>query len=339
MDNFETLPGRGVAGTLGGIRYFGGNGRLMQELGVPVPQMPQLAGEGKTPLHFANDRGEYLGTIAAADVLKKDSLEAVRAMQELGLDVVMLTGDNEGTAKAIASQAGICHVIADVLPTDKAGAVKKLQDQGHKVLMVGDGINDAPALVTADVGMAIGAGTDIAMESADIVLMNSSLASVSSAIELSKATIRNIRQNLFWAFFYNTLGIPVAAGLLVIPFGISLSPMLGAAAMSMSSVFVVTNALRLRFFKPKHIPEAPACPESCPVAEEIEEEKPAIVIGVGGMMCHHCTAAVEKACMSVPGVERAVANLEEKNVTVTGDADVEALKAAIRDADYEILEG
>ena len=339
VDDFETLPGRGVAGTLAGTRYFGGNGRLMEELGIAVPHMPELAGQGKTPLHFANDKGEYLGTIAAADVLKADSAEAVKAMQELGLDVVMLTGDNEGTARAIAAKAGITHVISDVLPTDKAGAVKELQNQGHKVLMVGDGINDAPALVTADVGMAIGAGTDIAMESADIVLMNSSLASVSAAVELSRATIRNIKENLFWAFFYNTLGIPVAAGALVIPFGISLSPMLGAAAMSLSSVFVVTNALRLRFFKPKHTVQPAPCAESCPVEAEIPEEKPVIVIGVGGMMCHHCTAAVEKACKAVPGVETAVANLEEKNVTVTGDADVEALKAAIRDADYEILEG
>ena len=340
VSDFETLPGRGVAGTLSGIRYYGGNGRLMQELGVTIPDFPELAAEGKTPLHFASEKGEYLGTIAAADVLKSDSVAAVKAMQELGLDVVMLTGDNEKTAKAIAAKAGITHVISDVLPTDKAGAVSALQKQGHKVLMVGDGINDAPALVTADVGMAIGAGTDIAMESADIVLMNSSLASVSSGIELSKATIKNIRENLFWAFFYNTLGIPVAAGALVIPFGISLSPMLGAAAMSMSSVFVVSNALRLRFFKPKHKVEAPVCEVSCPVAveEEAAEEKPTIVIGVGGMMCSHCTAAVERACKAVPGVESAIANLEEKNVTVTGNADVEALKQAIRDADYEVLE-
>ena len=342
VQNFETLPGRGVAATLSGTRYYGGNGRLMEELGVNVPAMPQLAEQGKTPLHFASEKGEYLGTIAAADVLKADSEAAVKAMQALGLDVVMLTGDNEKTAKAIAHKAGITHVISDVLPTDKAGAVEKLRKEGHKVLMVGDGINDAPALVTADVGMAIGAGTDIAMESADIVLMNSSLAAVSSAIELSKATIRNIRQNLFWAFFYNTLGIPVAAGALVIPFGISLSPMLGAAAMSMSSVFVVTNALRLRLFKPKAVIAAAPCDALCPVelpaVEEKAEETPAVVIGVGGMMCSHCTAAVEKACMTVSGVESAVADLEQKNVTLTGEFDVEAVKKAIIAEDYEILE-
>ena len=341
--DFETLPGRGVAGTIGGVRYFGGNGRLMEELGVAIPPLPELAAEGKTPLHFANDKKEYFGTIAAADVLKADSEAAVKAMQDLKLDVVMLTGDNEKTARAIASKAGITHVIADVLPTDKASMVENLRKGGHKVLMVGDGINDAPALVTADVGMALGAGTDIAMESADVVLMNSSLRGVSSAIELSKATIRNIRQNLFWAFFYNSLGIPVAAGLLYPAFGLQLSPMLGAAAMSMSSVFVVTNALRLRLFQPKAAP-MPVCDDRCAVelpAEEpaVAEEKPSVVIGVGGMMCSHCTAAVEKACLTVAGVETAVADLENKNVTVTGDFDVEAVKQAIIAEDYDILEG
>ena len=239
--DFETLPGRGVSAVIGGIRYYGGNGRLMETLGVAVPDLSALAAEGKTPLHFASEKGEYLGSIAAADVLKPDSLAAVRQMRQLGLDVVMLTGDNEATAAAIAARAEIRHVISDVLPSDKAGAVRNLQAEGHRVLMVGDGINDAPALVTADVGMAIGTGTDIAVESADIVLMNSSLAAVSGAVELSRATIRNIRQNLFWAFFYNTCGIPIAAGALFLPFGLQLSPMLGAAAMSMSSVFVVTN--------------------------------------------------------------------------------------------------
>ncbi len=340
-EDFETLPGRGVAANIDGIRHFGGNGRLMRELGISVPDLSELAKQGKTPLHFASEKGEYLGAIAAADVLKADSQAAVAAMQQLGLDVVMLTGDNEATARAIASTAGITHVVSDVLPTDKAGVVKKLQEEGHKVLMVGDGINDAPALVTADVGMAIGAGTDIAMESADIVLMNSSLAAVSGAIELSKATIRNIRENLFWAFFYNTLGIPVAAGVLFLPFGLTLSPMLGAAAMSMSSVFVVTNALRLRFFKSKTSAVA-ACPvelkDTCEVTFIEEEPTMDTVIKVEGMMCKHCKARVEKVCKAVPGTVDAVVDLEAKTVTVTGTADVAALKQAITDADYEVIE-
>ena len=339
-EDFETLPGRGVAGTVNGVRCYGGNGRLMEELGVTIPPMEDLARQGKTPLHFADERGQYLGTIAAADVLKPDSVEAVKAMKELKLDVVMLTGDNEATARAIAGKAGIEHVISDVLPTDKAGAVRKLQEQGRKVLMVGDGINDAPALVTADVGMAIGAGTDIAMESADVVLMNSSLGAVSGAVELSKATIRNIRENLFWAFFYNTLGIPVAAGALYIPFGLLLTPMLGAAAMSMSSLFVVSNALRLRLFKPKTVPAAVQTEQGN--TEEIKlEEEPimnTVVIKVEGMMCNHCKARVEKVCKAVPGTVDAVVDLQAKTVTVTGDADVAALKQAITDADYQVVE-
>ena len=338
--DFETLPGRGVAATVKGVKCYGGNGRLMEELGVAVPDFPELAQQGKTPLHFANEKGEYYGTIAAADVLKADSEAAVKAMQNLKLDVVMLTGDNEKTAKAIAAKAGITHVISDVLPTDKAGAVLKLQQSGRKVLMVGDGINDAPALVTADVGMAIGAGTDIAMESADVVLMNSSLAAVSGAVELSKATIRNIRQNLFWAFFYNTLGIPLAAGALFIPFGLQLSPMIGAAAMSMSSVFVVTNALRLRFFKPKTAIAAVAAAADENTEEIIIEEETVMttVIKVEGMMCVHCKARVEKVCKAVPGTEDAVVDLYAKTVTVTGNADVAALKQAITDADYVVVE-
>ena len=342
VSDFETLPGRGVAGNLGPVRYYGGNRKLMEELKIQAPEFPELEQQGKTALYFASDRGEYLGAIAAADVLKPDSRAAVEAMQKLGLHVVMLTGDNARTARAIGDSAGITRVIADVLPANKAQAVQALQQEGHRVLMVGDGINDAPALVTADVGMAIGAGTDIAMESADIVLMNGSLLGVSGAIELSRATIRNIRQNLFWAFFYNTLGIPVAAGALMIPFGIGLSPMLGAAAMSMSSVFVVTNALRLRFFRPSIAAPEQTCPVECPAAEQQEPEEkpetPAVVIGVSGMMCSHCIAAVERACMGVPGVEKAVASLEDRNVTVTGTADPEQLKKAIRDADYEIIE-
>ena len=326
--DFETLPGMGVTAVVDGVRYYGGNGRLMAQLGIDVPAYTELADQGKTPLYFASEQGRYLGAIAAADVLKPDSVEAVRAMEKLGLEVVMLTGDNEKTAKAIAATAGIRHVIADVLPGDKANAVKKLQAEGRRVLMVGDGINDAPALVTADVGMAIGVGTDIAMESADVVLMRGSLVGVCHAVELSRATIRNIKQNLFWAFFYNSLGIPVAASGM-------LSPMIGAAAMSLSSVFVVSNALRLRLFKPKtQILQ--------PVAEEIsiieEEKEMNTVIYVEGMMCHHCKAMVEKVCKAVPGTIDAVVDLQAKNVTVEGTADVAALKKAIIDAGYEVIE-
>ena len=335
-EDFETLPGRGVTGIVGAVRYYGGNRRLMEEQGVAVPELEELSTMGKTPLYFASEEGQYLGAIAAADVLKRDSVEAVQALQKLGLDVVMLTGDNAGTARAVAAQAGICHVVSDVLPGDKAGVIQKLQKEGHRVLMVGNGINDAPALVTADVGMAIGAGTDIAVDSADVVLMSGSLTAVSSAIELSKATIRNIKQNLFWAFFYNSLGIPIAAGALYPAFGIQLSPMLGSAAMSMSSVFVVTNALRLRLFKPK---TAPAKAEEAEIIIQTtqEEMKMETVIMVEGMMCPHCKARVEQVCKSVPGTVDAVVDLQAKNVTVTGDADVAALKKAITDAGYEVV--
>ena len=331
---FETIPGLGVSGIVDGVRYYGGNEKLMAEHGIVVPHYDSLASQGRTPLYFAAEDGTYLGAIAAADVLKPDSVDAVAQMRKLHLDVVMLTGDNRQVAQAIAAQAGIEHVISDVLPGDKAGVVKKLQGEGRHVLMVGDGINDAPALVTADVGMAIGAGTDIAMESADVVLMSGSLGGVSDAVRLSKATIRNIRQNLFWAFFYNCLGIPVAAGLLS-PIGITLSPMIGAAAMSCSSVFVVTNALRLNYFKiKKQVNETVAEP----IVEEIEEEtNMETVIKVEGMMCPHCKAMVEKVCKAVPGTVDAVVDLKAKNVTVTGDADLEALKKAITDAGYEVI--
>ena len=338
-EEFETLPGRGVAATVNGVRCYGGNSRLMEERKVQIPDLSHLAREGKTPLHFADEKGRYLGTIAAADVLKADSADAIQTMRQLKLDVVMLTGDNEVTANAIGQKAGISHVIADVLPTHKADVIKRLQDQGHRVLRVGDGINDAPALVTADVGMAIGAGTDIAMDSSDVVLMNHSLAAVSNAIELSKATIRNIRQNLFWAFFYNTLGIPLAAGALFIPFGLQLSPMIGAAAMSMSSVFVVTNALRLRFFQPKTAPAVTDIEQTQTEEIILEEEIPMeVTIKVEGMMCKHCKARVEQVCKAVPGTVDAVVDLQAKTVTVTGNADVAALKQAITEADYEVIE-
>ena len=333
--DFETIPGHGVCGTIGGIRHFGGNAKLMAEQGISVPAYEELAKQGKTPLYFAAEDERYLGAIAAADVLKPDSAAAVAAMQKLHLDVILLTGDNKAVAGAIAAQAGITHVISDVLPGDKAGAVKKLQASGKYVLMVGDGINDAPALVTADVGMAIDAGTDIAIESAQVVLMSGSLFGVAGAVRLSKATIRNIKQNLFWAFFYNCLGIPIAAGVLS-GIGITLSPMLGAAAMSCSSIFVVTNALRLRRFKAEKI----EIPSACICAEEEYEEEPIMetVINVNGMMCPHCKAMVEKVCKAVPGTMDAVVDLQAKNVTVTGDADLAALKKAIVDAGYEVVE-
>ena len=339
VSDFQTIPGRGVSGIVAGKQYFGGNAKLMAEQGIDVPGFEELASQGKTPLHFACADGTYLGAVAAADVLKKDSAAAVSAMVKMKLDVVMLTGDNRQVAEAIASQAGITHIISDVLPGDKAGAVKKLQQEGRKVVMVGDGINDAPALVTADVGMAIGAGTDIAMESAEVVLMSGSLGGIADAVALSKATIRNIRQNLFWALFYNCLGIPIAAGVLS-PWGIALSPMIGAAAMSCSSVFVVTNALRLRYFgmKKEVITGEPA-PEAAPVeiVEIKEETNMENVIYVNGMMCPHCKARVEQVCKGIAGTVDAVVDLQAKNVTVTGTADVEVLKKAIADAGYEVV--
>ncbi len=334
-EDFETLPGQGVCAVVKGVRYFGGNKRLMEQRGVAVPDFPELTAQGKTPLYFADENGQYLGAIAAADVLKEDSVAAVTAMQKMGLDVVMLTGDNETTARTIAYTAGIDHVISDVLPGDKAGAIGKLKAQGRNVLMVGDGINDAPALVEADVGMSIGSGTDVAIESAGIVLMHSSLRGVCDAIELSRATIRNIKQNLFWAFFYNSLGIPIAAGVLYPAFGLQLSPMLGAAAMSMSSVFVVINALRLRLFKSKYTAHiAKPKQETTPVKEEMKMET---VIKVEGMMCPHCKARVETVCKAVSGTADAVVDLEAKQVTVTGNASLDALKKAIIDAGYEVV--
>lgn len=333
-EDFETLPGRGVSGKIDAQKYYGGNKRLMDELGVRVPEYTELVLQGKTPLYFASEEKIYLGAIVAADVLKEDSVQAVETLKKLRLDVVMLTGDNRRTAQTIAQMAGIDHVISDVLPGDKAGAIGQLQAQGRNVLMVGDGINDAPALVSADVGMSIGSGTDIAMESADMVLMGSTLKGISQAISLSRATIRNIKENLFWAFFYNCLGIPIAAGALYPAFGIQLSPMLGAAAMSMSSVFVVSNALRLRLFKPKSTP----C--NCQGEENHEKKEEKImetVIKVEGMMCTHCQAHVENACKAVPGVIDAVVDLKEKQVTVVGDVSVENLKKAITDAGYEVI--
>ena len=319
--DFQTLPGRGICAVIDGEKYYGGNGQLMAELNVAVPEFSEYRKAGKTPLYFATET-TYLGAIMASDVLKEDSAKAVDLLQKMGLQVVMLTGDNQTTAAAIAEKAGIGTVISDVLPGEKAGKVQQLQQQGRFVLVVGDGINDAPALATADVGMAIGAGTDIAVESADVVLTTASLMTVRDAISLSKATMRNIRQNLFWAFFYNILGIPIAAGALYPAFGLQLSPMLGAAAMSLSSVFVVSNALRLRLFTPKKIQE---------------ENTMETIIYVEGMMCVHCKARVESVCKAVPGVTEAVVDLDKKQVTVTGTATVDSLEKAIVEAGYKII--
>ena len=327
-EDFLTIPGMGVSGLVDGVRYYGGNRVLMEQKNISVPTYPELESEGKTILYFASEDGAYLGAIAAADVLKPDSAEAVGQLRKIGKSVVMLTGDNDATARSIADKAGIDCVIANVLPADKASAIAALQSEGKNVLMVGDGINDAPALVTANVGAAIGSGTDIAMESAEVVLMQDSLTGISNAISLSETTVRNIRQNLFWAFFYNVLGIPIAAGVLYPIIGLQLSPMIAAAAMSMSSVFVVTNALRLRFFKGKK-------QEAITVQEDKTMEK---IIKVDGMMCPHCQARVESVSKAVPGVTQAVVDLKEKQVTLQGNFDLSAVKKAITDAGYTVIE-
>lgn len=337
VSDFRTLPGQGVSGIINKIRYYGGNRRLMESLKIPLSDFEDLASSGKTPLYFATESGRLMGVIAAADVLKADTSVAIQRLHDLNLEVIMLTGDNQKTAEFIAGEAGIHHVIAEVMPTDKAGVVEKLKNSGHNVLMIGDGINDAPALALADVGMAIGSGTDIAMESADIVLMNRSLQSVAGAISLSKATIRNIRQNLFWAFFYNCLGIPVAAGVLYPVFGVLLSPMIGAAAMSMSSFFVVTNALRLRFFN-FNVAQVQKTNLNEYKINIREEKTMEMIIKVNGMMCPHCKARVEAVCKAVEGTVDAVVDLAEKQVTVTGNSDIQLLKKAITDAGYEVVE-
>ena len=297
---------------------------------------------GKTPLYFSKGT-TLLGIIAVADTPKPTSKAAVAAFRKLGIDVIMLTGDNHRTADAIGEQLGVTDVIAEVLPQDKADTIAQLQSRGTRVAMVGDGINDAPALARADVGMAIGAGTDIAMESADIVLMKSDLLDAAAAVELSRATIRNIKQNLFWAFFYNSLGIPLAAGVFFPLLGWQLDPMFAAAAMSLSSVTVVSNALRLRFFKSKFKRETGTdCTADCPVnTEPTEIEKGEIVVmekimKIEGMMCPHCQAHVEKALNALEGVTATV-DLQAGTATVKGDVSDEVLTKAITDAGYKVL--
>lgn len=336
ISDFEVVSGRGISAVVRGARCLGGNAAFMAENGVQVPadRGESFAEAGKTPLYFARD-GRFAGIIAVADTIKSTSAEAIRRFRQMGIETHMLTGDNAVTAQAIAKSLGLDGMVSDVLPEDKEAKIRELQSTGKVVAMIGDGINDAPALARADVGVAIGAGTDVAIESADIVLMKSDLLDAVAAVELSRAVIRNIRMNLFWAFFYNILGIPIAAGVLFIPFAIKLSPMLGAAAMSFSSVFVVTNALRLRFFKPSYQKNTND-DNNNDVSKG--EKKMATVLKVEGMMCAHCKASVEKALLAVPGVETAEANVEAKTATVTGNASLEAMKAAIVGAGYEVVD-
>ena len=279
-----------------------------------------------------------------ADVVKPDSAAAIAALRRSGCEVVLLTGDNQRTAEAIARQVGVDRVIAQVLPQDKARCIEDLQKAGRLVAMVGDGVNDAPALVTADVGLAIGAGTDVAIESADVVLMRSSLMDIVDAAALSRATLRNIRQNLFWAFFYNSIGIPVAAGVLYPALGITLNPMIAAAAMSLSSVCVVSNALRLRGWKgsaPVRRGETPANTQSEPAAPAAQHNEEELTmkktLSIEGMMCAHCAAHVEKALNALPGVTAAV-DLAGSSAVVTGDVSDEALKKAVADAGYTVTD-
>ncbi len=337
IDAFRAVPGRGVEGiTADKKRVLGGNLQFMRENGVDTQAFERengpLADSGKTPLYFALD-GMPLGMIACADVLKEDSAAAVQAFHALRRRVVMLTGDNERTARAIAKTAGIDDVRADVLPADKELVVRRLQENGERVAMIGDGINDAPALMRADVGLAIGAGQDVAIDAADVVLMRGSLNDAVTAFRLSRATLRTIKAGLFWAFFYNVIGIPVAAGALYPAFGISLSPMLAAAAMSLSSVCVVLNALSLNRFKAIDEPVKKQEPQKKKEAQTTVT----LVMPVGGMSCEHCKAAVENALKSVPGVLDAQVSLEQKRavITATAEADREAMLSAVRKEDYE----
>ena len=347
-ENFTAIHGRGVTAAIQGEQFLAGNRAMMDEHRIdlaPAGEAPQrLAGEGKTPLYFA--RGdELIGLVAVADTVKPTSAAAIRAFRELGLDVVMLTGDNRRTADAIAKELALTDVVAEVLPQDKEKVIASLQAQGKKVAMIGDGINDAPALARSDVGLAIGAGTDVAIESADVVLMKSDLLDAVTAVELSRATIRNIKQNLFWAFFYNVICIPIAAGVLALFGGPQLDPQFGAAAMAFSSVTVVSNALRLKLFKPRHTGDGTYSPAPAPAAAEGEESTqetegkvPTMEkkLMIEGMMCQNCVRHVSNALNALPGVT-AVVDLEGKCATVTGEVDNETLTKAVTDAGYEVV--
>ena len=357
VTDFAALPGNGLSARLDGMEIYGGNAEFIAaKASVPAElqaEAVRLAAEGKTPLFFGG-AGRLMGVIAVADTLKEDSPRAIRELQNMGIRVVMLTGDNQRTADAIGRQAGVDEVIAGVLPDGKEAVIRRLQESG-KVAMVGDGINDAPALTRADTGIAIGAGTDVAIDAADVVLMNSRLSDVPAAIRLSRATLRNIHENLFWAFIYNIIGIPLAAGVFI-PFGLTLNPMFGAAAMSLSSFCVVSNALRLNLFdlhstkhdrKPKSaaLPAAPVQPAAAentaePVSAPVVKEDNAMkkTLHVEGMMCCHCEARVKKALEALPAVDEAVVSHEAGTAIVTLNAEVSDadLKKAVEDQDYKV---
>ena len=362
VTDFNALFGKGIKGTVSGTHYFAGNEKMMEEKGISLSteqknQIHALAKQGRTPLLFADEK-QFLGIVAVADVVKPTSKEAVQKFRDYGIHVIMLTGDNEVTAQAIKEQVGIDEVIAGVLPTQKEEKISALKQAGHKVAMIGDGVNDAPALASADVGIAIGAGTDVAIESADIVLMKNDLLDAVGAVKLSKAVIRNIKENLFWAFFYNSIGIPLATGVLYPLFQIKLNPMFGAAAMSLSSVCVVSNALRLRWVKLHDAKKTQIEPHQDVAASTIAdinqhnaldnnikstnndkgESAMTTTISIEGMMCANCQAHVEKALKEVAGVTEVTVSLENKNAVVTGDASVETLKQAVVDAGYEVTD-
>ena len=337
VSEFTALPGNGLSGRLNGEELLGGNLTFISSR-VTVPETIKkeaqtLAGEGKTPLFFAKG-GRLAGIIAVADTVKEDSPKAVKELQNMGIHVVMLTGDNERTAKAVGAQAGVDEVIAGVLPDGKESVIRSLKSKG-KVAMVGDGINDAPALTRADIGIAIGAGTDVAIDAADVVLMKSRLSDVPAAIRLSRATLRNIHENLFWAFFYNIIGIPLAMGVWIPLFGWQLNPMFGAAAMSLSSFCVVSNALRLNFFDMYRSDRDKKIKEKKKKETKTMEK----TLKVEGMMCEHCEARVKKALEAVPGVESAVASHKDGTAVVTLSQDVpyETLKKAVEDQDYKVI--
>ena len=350
VTDFEMVEGQGIRAAVDGVPCMAGNQRMLLANGLALSRSMQELGEkladaGKTPLFFAANR-QVVGTFAVADVLKPTSRAAVRALESMGIEVTLLTGDNKKTAQTIASELGVREVIAEVLPQDKERIVREKQAAGRRVAMIGDGINDAPALARADVGIAIGAGTDVAISSADVVLMKSDLMDAVDAIRLSRQTIRNIRQNLFWAFFYNCIGIPIAAGALWVPFGIKLSPMIGAAAMSLSSVCVVSNALRLRFFKagervkqagdPIVLPHSEQ-PNPSETAKNKEENVMEKTIRVEGMMCMHCVAHVKKALEELPGVTAEV-DLDGGRAVVRAEQlpDDAALTSAVTEAGYKV---